>query len=107
MFNFSEIGSEKQEKNFENKNGIYPDVGINVNYLTSNSIIANNLNLNNAGLTGNEFLEPKNMQNVSFFNSENFANQFMVDMKENNSVNYMNLVGAKLPSMAKRYAIKQ
>jgi len=105
MFNYSEIGSEKNEKNFESKNIIYPDVSINANYLTSNSIIAKNLN--NGGLIGNEFLEPKNMQNMSFFNSDNFANQFMIDLKDNSSVNYMSIVGAKLPSMSKRYAIKQ
>jgi hypothetical protein len=109
MFNFSEIGNEKNEKNFDinnnnnNKNAIYHGMNMNANYLTSNNIIANN---QNGGINGNEFHEPKNMQTMSFMNSDNFANQFMIDFKENNNYS-MNLVGAKFPSMGKRYAIRQ
>lgn len=111
MFNFSEIGSEKQEKNFEKKNSIYPALGVNANYLTSNSIIASNQQNGNGGINGNEFHEPKNMQNMYFLNPDNFAAQFLLDMKENNNNNtnnnYMNLAGAKFPSISKSYAIRQ
>lgn len=103
MFNFSDVGNEKNEKNIDNKSIIYPGMGLNPNYLTSNSIIANTHQ--NGLINGNEFQEPKNMQNISFMNSD-IANQFMIDLKENNNYN-MNSVGAKLPSMSKRYAIKQ
>jgi len=109
MFHFSENGNEKNEKIYESKNILYPAaIEENSNYLTSNSIIASNYQ--NGGMkNGNElFNEPKNMQKISFLNTDSITNQFIIDLKENNNWNnYINLVGVKFPSLSKRYVIKQ
>lgn len=46
------------------------------------------------------------MQNMNFANNDRIVNQFLYENKENIS-DYMVNLEAKLPSMSKRYAIKQ
>ena len=49
----------------------------------------------------------KNFQSLAFMGNENFANQFLVNIKAED--NFSNNLGypSKIPSMSRRYAIKQ